>query len=488
MKVAIAGIFHETNSFAPVKTTIDDFKQDWAGDRDIFIEKYAGSRTSMGGALDALDQAGWQLTNATHFHAMPGGVVTDEALERCMDRLLASVDQSNDGVLLILHGAMVAESCADVEAEVLRRVRAKIGDEIPIAVTLDLHANISTELIDLATIIVGFDTYPHVDYYERAVEAVQLLIATIKGEIRPTQVLARPGMLIVPEAMRTNEGAMRELMSAAFQFEKEGHVLNITVAGGFPYSDISIAGLSIIVTTNADKAQAEQIADHLAQMAYRMREKFRVSLHSFADAVKQCLQLPPGPVVLAEGSDNIGAGGPADGTHLLREVLSLSKQPSLIIIKDAEVVNHAFEHGIGSAFQMSVGGKSDALHGEPVELEGHVQRLSDGVYQHEGAYQTGRWFDMGKTAVIEVGQVTLVVTEYRTPPRDPAQLKVLGIDPRDYRFIVAKSAVAWQTAYGDVAIADYALDTPGCCTANLHHFAYQHITRPIWPLDESPNE
>ncbi|MCU6712621.1 M81 family metallopeptidase [Paenibacillus sp. J5C_2022] len=481
-RIAVAGILHETNTFAPFATGIDAFRQEWIAGNAAFEARYGGTRTSMGGAIDAAVQHGAALAAGLYAAATPSGMVTAEAAEELMNAVVASVDPEADGLLLIMHGAMVAEGIPDMEGELLGRLRKRLGRQFPIAMTIDLHGNVSEEMAELADLIVGYDTYPHIDMYERAVEAFGLLMRYIERGIRPVRALAHTGMIVVPQAMMTEEGAMKELMDRAFAMEDAPGILNVTVAGGFPYSDVPDAGMTFIVTADGDEALAVRCAEELARLAVSWKDRFQLQALQPLEAVRTALLAEEGPVILAEGSDNVGGGAPADATHTLARLIEASK-PALAVICDAEAVRTAAALGIGGVFRGKVGGRMDELHGQPVEVEGKVRTLFDGEYRHIGPYMTGQQAFMGLTAVLACGSLTLVLTEKRVAPWDLGHIDSIGLRAEDFHIILVKSAIAWQAAFGPFARSVIHIDSPGCCSANLSHFRYEQVHRPAYPLD-----
>lgn len=481
LKVAVVGILHETNTFAPGLTGLKDFAGEWVAGKEAFYARYDGTRTSMGGVIAKARELGVELVPGLYAAATPSGMVAAEAMETLMSDVLRSVDRSADAVIVIMHGAMVAEHIPDVEGEFLERLRGMVGSGLPVGLTLDLHANISRRMVELADVIVGYDTYPHVDMFERAEEALELLWRMVRGEIRPVRALAQPAMMVVPQAMLTQEGAMLELMEEAFALEKLPGVLNVTVAGGFPYSDVPDAGMAFVVTTDNDPELAERLAERLSELAWRRKEQFAVRFVTPEEAVRQAFAEPDGPVVLTEGSDNVGGGSPGDATHVLALLVD-PPAPALMVIRDAEAVAEALRVGVGGTFEADVGGKSDTLHGRPVRLRGKVRTLFDGVYRHIGPYMTGQLADMGQTAVVECGKLTVVLTEKRQAPWDLGHVRSVGLWPADFHVIVAKSAIAWQTAFGPFVKKVIHVESPGCCTSNLHLLTYRLVRRPVYPL------
>ncbi|GIP34991.1 M81 family metallopeptidase [Paenibacillus sp. J2TS4] len=484
MKIGVIGMFHETNSFAPGTTERHHFAGEWVSGTEAYRERYEKTRTSMGGVIDGVKQLQAELIAGTHVAATPSGMVTTECFEELAEQVVRSVPAGIDGLIVVLHGAMVAQDCRDVEGELLRRIRDKTGRELPVAITLDLHANISPQMVDLADVIIGYDTYPHIDAYERAVEAALLLGRMLHSEVKPMHSYRHSRLLVAPQAMVTHGGFMKEIMETAFELEQQAGVLNITVAGGFPYSDVEDAGMAFVVTTDNDPALAEQCAEKLVRLVRERREEFAVAGCSAKESVEQALRLKTagGPVILIEGSDNVGGGAPGDATHLLQHLVG-APATSLMVIRDGDAVSQAIAAGVGGTFTGRVGGKADAFHGDPVPIEGKVRLLFDGQYRHIGPYMTGQWADMGRTAVIETGSVTVILTEKRVAPWDPGHVASLGLNPADFDLIAVKSAVAWQTAFGSCAVGTVQVDTPGCCGFNLSHFTYRHLKRPIYPLD-----
>jgi len=483
LRIAVAGILHETNSFAPDLTTMANFAGERVSNNEEYAARYAGTRTSMGGVLDAAEGRGMTLVSGIYTAATPSGMVEQATIETLFDQVTASVDDTVDGLVIIMHGAMVAQGYPDVEGAFLRRLRDRFGDKLPIAMTLDLHGNVSREMVELADIIVGYDTYPHVDMYERAVEAVGLLERTIRGEIRPTRALAQPGLIVIPQSMLTTEaGIMKELLDEAFAIEADERVLNVTVIGGFPYSDVEDAGISFVVTTNDDPQLARDYADRLAARAWDNRERFLLQFQPPEAAVAEALAQPEGPVILVEGADNVGGGAPADATHVLRHLVNAPKK-SLVVVYDPAAAAEAHRLGVGGSFSGAVGGHSGELHGEPVAISGKVRLLFDGKYRHVGPYMTGQLTDMGPTAVIECGNLTVQLTSKRQAPWDLGHIRYAGLWPTDFHIIVVKAAVAWRTAFGSFAKHIIQVDSPGCTTSNLEHLTYRELRRPIYPLD-----
>ena len=481
MRLIAGGIAHETHTFSSEPTTVDSF----AVARGDELLAFAGTNHSVGGVVDACREAGIDLAPAMYAGGTSTGIPDRETFETLLGELCQRIASAlpADGIVLTLHGAMVAEDFPDAEAEIVHRVRELAGPETPIAVTLDLHANIGQAMVDAADVVTCYDTYPHTDAAERAREAVALLARVIRGEIRPTMALAKPPLMPVPQAMATAEGPFQTIFARAHEMEDSGAALTVTVAGGFPYADVPDAGVGFLVTTDDDPSAARRLADELAALAWSLREQLVVRNTPSAAAVAEAIACPDGPVMLVDVGDNIGGGTPGDGTVLLAELLAQDAREATIVLADPEAVHAAFAAGIGATVRLTVGGKTDRLHGEPVPVVGRVRLLGDGEWVHEGPENAGVPAAMGRTAVLRCGGVNLILTSTKSMPGDQQQLKSVGIDPLRQHIIVVKAAVRWRGGFAPIAKHAIYADTPGLGSVDLSRFPFRHVRRPIFPLD-----
>lgn len=485
MRIAVGCIGHETNTFSPVPTSIDNFRKGAYYVGEEIIPAFNQTSTIMGGFMDAAKKLDLQLVPLLWTFATPSGMVEQmgyEALKTEFLMLLRGAGQL-DGVFLDLHGAMVAEGVEDVEGDLLLAVRQVVG-ALPIVTTLDLHANITAEMAEHADIIIGFDTYPHVDCYERGFEAAHLISATIQGRIHPTMAYRQLPLLTSPPAQCTMKPLMRDVLKRLHTLETEPGVVTATLSMGFPFADIRDAGVSVLVTTNGDQPLAERHADQFASYIWEMREAFRVNLVSVQEAIAYANRTEGKPIVLADGSDNPGGGAPCDGTTILRTFIESDVQDAVIaVIADAESVESAIQAGVGNRVALNVGGKTDRMHGAPVALTGYVKTISDGTFVYKGPMGRGRSGQMGRTVVLQVGGVEIILTEKRIQPYDAEVLRSLGIEPRDRKLIALKSAVHFRADYAPIAHEILEVDTPGVHSPNLFSYTYQKLRRPIFPLD-----
>ena len=487
-RIAIGGIIHETNTFAPMLTDLNAFSRDEGA---AMIERWRCSQSSLGGVLQGLANARYEPIPLLYATAMPSGLVTSDAYHTLLDRLLtllreASSSDPIDGVLLVLHGAMVAQGQDDCEGEILAHLRSVVA--CPIVSVLDMHGSLTSAMANAADVLVAFNQNPHLDTYERGLEAASLLHRILEEDILPAKALARPPLLLNALTTGTDRQPLRAVHQQAEIFKRDPRVLNISVMGGFAFSDVPDAGFSVLVTTNGDPALAEQMAHALAQIAWEQRAAATESGLPVDQAVRRALAATRFPVILADIGDNVGGGSPGDGTILLQALLEADAQDVVIILADPEVMRQATAAGLGAEMDILVGGKVDDWHGEPVSIRAVVENLSDGRFTTGGKDHFsniyGRVVDMGHCARLRCGGITLLLTERKTPPGDLEQLRSQGIPPEAQKIIVVKSTIAFRGAYEPIAADIIEVDTPGLCSTRLKAFPYQKLRRPIFPLDE----
>jgi microcystin degradation protein MlrC len=464
-RVGIVSVWHETNTYASRRATLADFERFELLEGDAVAAAHRDTGSVVGGFLDATDLELVPLLAAGTWPSGPADAETALELRRRLQQALSAAPRL-DGMLLNLHGAMVTEAFEDADLMVVETVRESLG-ALPLAAVLDLHANPSPELAAACDALIAYDTYPHVDMRERGREAAALLAEALAGRRLATAIGKLP-LLTCPLAQATDAEPMRSLQERARQRGREAGVARVSLTAGFPYSDVARAGTSVLVVHDADAADAARaVVRATLDDVEAHATAFEVQREGPQAAVDEALRAPAGPVVLADVGDNIGGGSPGDGTALLAELLRREARGAVVVLADAEAVAAAEAAGVGGRLQASVGGKTDALHGPPLPVDGVVEQLSDGRYRTSGTWMTGKEFSMGRTAVLAVDGVTVVLTERPTPPFHVEQLTSLGIDPNAASVIVAKGAVAWRAAYGELAASAIEVATPGVCPVDL---------------------
>ena len=456
MRVAIAGFLHESNTFASQPTGLEDFAV-YSG-KEI-VEHFADTFDEIAGYVAGAEEFEYELHPIVAAVATPAGPVTAEAYEELTGRILKGLEGAKvDGLLLALHGAMVAEQFPQADAETVRRVREQVGPDFPIAVTHDYHANVPEQLVEQADALIIYKTNPHVDQRERGLQAASILARTIRGEVRPQSALVKPELLFNIYFHNTSRAPMQPLMQAAIELEKEPGILGCSIAAGYQYADVPAMGPSIVVVTDGDQERARREAKRLGEMMWAIREKLIVDVPDPAGAVQQAMASDLFPVTLLDFGDNIGGGSTGDSTFVLEQLLVQKADGSVVTLWDPEAVQVCAEAGVGNEVELRVGGKVDDMHGPTLEVKGRVRTLHDGSYEEtERRHGGGRHFDQGLTAVVEVGRSApgrgglLLLSSRRAMPNSIHQITCVGIQPQQQKILVAKGAVAPRAAYEPVS-------------------------------------
>jgi microcystin degradation protein MlrC len=468
-----------------ISTGLEEFKSRRLLHGEELFRDFSGTATPAGGIIEGCKRFGFELVPTVFASATPSGVIEKEAFDTILGGILDGIKDSEpyDAVVLHLHGAGVSEEYPDIEGKVLKEVRNLAKDK-PVVSTFDLHANYTDPMVENADLLIGYDTYPHVDGYERGLEAVELTSQILDGSLKPTLGFMQPPMMPALQVQFTGRYPMKKLIDEAHRLEEKDVVVQITVAAGFPWSDIPETGMSFIVTTNNDQKMADQIASDLCDIAWSMRRDFLVKPTPLREALKKVKSAEKGPIILADIGDNPGGGAPEDGTVVLKAVLEMGLIGGVFaVIWDPTSVEKAVEAGIGERVSLVLGGKTDELHGKPLEVSGIVRNISDGKFTNVGPMGTGAESNMGETVVLDIGGNDVIVTSKRLQPTDLGLYDSQGINIREKRFSVVKSSVHFRAAHQPIAHEIIELDTPGLTSPRLAGFMFRNIRRPIFPLD-----
>jgi microcystin degradation protein MlrC len=493
IRIVTGGIAQETNTFQWEPTTLADFRKGSSRiERGQQILDLEGTGTIYGGIIAEAQANDVELIPTTYGHAVPGGRVSREAFDTMRDEILAGIREALpvDGVLLGIHGAMALEDNDDGEGPLITAVRELVGPDVPIVAPLDLHTNLSEEMMREADAFVGYKHYPHIDTPETGAQAMRILLATIRGEITPTMAHVRLPLIAPNQSMVTTwQSPLKSAIDRAREIEREPGVVAATVLGGFPFADLPFTGVATIVVTDNDPALARRYANELAAICWELREQFTIRPTSVPDAIAEALSGEPGSVyVLADISDSGASGTAGDGTVVLRGLLDANARSAAVAqIMDREAVEACIAAGVGSTVTLRVGGKHDGLHGEPVEVTGMVRLIHEGRFMMGGVMGRGTSASRGKTVVLEVngpGGIELQLTELRGHPNDLNFFRAFGIEPTERRIIVLKSAAHFRAAFEPIATKVIEVDAPGISSPKLETFDYQRLRRPIYPLDK----
>ncbi len=491
-RIGVAGISHESNSFFPSKTVLADFDARTNSSAEETLREWARSKSTVSGYVEGARRYDLELYPTLVTGAAPKGPVTDEAFNTLMNEMIKQLKAAPklDGLLLANHGAMVVESYPHGDAEVVRRLREVFGPGFPIVVTHDFHANVSPEIVKLSTALITYKENPHIDTWDRGIQAAQVMAGIARGKVKPTQAIAKPPMIYNIVFQYTKREPLLPIVEESKRLEQNPKILAVSVSGGYQYADAPAIGPSVIVVTDNDPELAKREADRLSAMLWATREKIKLNLPDAAAAGKQAASSDKFPVVLIDMGDNIGGGSAGDSTFVLDELLKQKAQGWVMTICDPEAVRAAARLGVNGGFEMKVGGKTDRLHGEPVMVRGRVKSLHDGKYiETEVRHGGGRYHDQGLTAVIEVEGSTrdlpnlLLLTNERASPNSLQQLISCGVYPERQRILVVKGAIAPRAAYEPIAGRIIEMDTPGATAVNPARFSYKRARRPLFGLD-----
>jgi len=494
MKIVIAQMKHETNTFSPVPTPLARFATgaDVPPEGAAAVAAYRGTGSAIAAFIDLAEAAGADYHVAIAAAAWPSGPVDDAAFEHIAGRICAAVARGCDAVLLDLHGAMVTQTHDDGEGELLRRIRA-IAPELPIGVALDMHSNLYDGMAECSTVIAGYQTYPHVDVYETGLRAGRAILALLAKRAEPRMAWGRRPML--PHVMRqgSDDSPNRELQARCRAIEAEG-ALCASVFVGFPNADIEYAGLSAVVVSDGDPAQARRWCDELLDSAWAARAEFVYRIEPLAESMARAKALADGkpagsgPVVLLDHSDNCASGGTMDTMTVLGAILDAGLDGvAAFAIFDPAAVQLMIAAGVGTEITLSLGGKLDmpaiGLAGQPRGVTGRVRLLCDGRYRNLGPMGRGELNAMGPTAVLDTGRVQIVVISDHVEPHDLAAFTTVGIAPERMTYLMLKSRIHWRAGLRPLAHAVIECAGTGVCTSDYAVLGLHKVRRPIYPID-----
>jgi microcystin degradation protein MlrC len=486
MRIVIAQLKHETNTFSPLSTPLERFAhaRPWQG--AAAYEALKGTGTAISAFIDLAEEAGAEIELPVAAHAPPSGPVAQSAYEAFAERIVDAVARGCDAVLLDLHGAMVTERFEDGEGELLARLR-RVAPKVPIGVAHDMHANLFPATGKHATVLAGYQAYPHLDMYETGARVGWPILAMLNANARPTLAFGHRPML--PHVMRQSslDSPNREIQARAREMEAGG-ALCASFFTGFPHADVPYAGASAAVVTDGDLALARALCDELLDMGWAAREDFVYRAEPLEHSIARAAQIEARPVVLLDHCDNCASGGTMDSMAVLSAMLDAGLEDACAFaICDPAAVARMRAAGVGAAVTLSLGGKLEMpslrLKGTPRTVSGKVKTLSEGRFRNEGPMARGEHVDMGPSAVLDTGRVEIIVVSRQVEPYDIAAFRAVGIDPGAKRYVMLKSRVHWRAGLGELARAVVECAGTGVCTSDYSQLRFNRVRRPMYPLD-----
>ncbi|MCH8235988.1 MAG: M81 family metallopeptidase [Chloroflexi bacterium] len=518
MRIATLGISHETNTFSRVPADYGQFLAAQVLRGDEIADQYRSSSYTFAGYWDAADELEFDLVPLMYAQTGPIGTITKDAYDRLSGEMFGMLREGGpwDAVLITNHGAAVSEEFPDMDGEFTRAVREIVGPDVPVGVTLDMHANVSKAVVDHTDVCVVWRTNPHLDTRVRGRKTAELIYRTVKGEVRPVQWIEMTPMVVNIVKQFTAEEPMRSLVADAITANERPGILDTSVAEGYPYADVAEMGMSFIAIADGDPDAAREAAVWMARRGWEHREALNVEVPKVDEALRMAaeryigpkpegvtnpgptegsaLEAPTGegeharlgPIVLMDVGDNIGGGSSADSTFILAEAQRTGFTGLLQSLYDPEAVEACVRAGVGSELTLQVGGKTDDMHGTPVRVTGTVRAITDGEFEETRPTHGGfRFYSCGTSIRLDTTDGhTLLLTSKRVGNTAREQMYHIGIWPEKYRVVVAKGVVSPRPAYQPIAAEVILVNTPGVTTADLDTFTYHHRRVPLYPFEE----
>jgi microcystin degradation protein MlrC len=490
-RVLTGQLMHETNTFATVVTDIAAFERliCCRGETEI-LDHLADTNTETAGYIDAAQAHGWELIHTVAAIANPQGMVTDEAFEHFVGLITQGLEEAGtvDGIALALHGAMVSQSHEDAETELVRRLRALAGPDVPICCTFDLHANVGPDFADMVQIVCSYRTYPHIDMRVRARKAGDLLHRAMAGEIRPVLSYARRPMVQGADGGRTDVEPMIGLMKQAdAAMAADPALLDISINAGFNQSDIFDVGPTVLVTTDDARDRGQGVAESLMDEIWATRHMVNNRYLSVGEAaeVARSFNHKNKPLVIADYADNPGAGAYGDATNLLAAMLKARVQDACFgALYDPAAAADLHRADLGARITLHLGGKTDpAFGGPPLLLTGDIIALSDGITTFDGPMMAGITKSFGPTAVFRVDGIDILVVSNLMQIVDLQQFLAHGIDPRTKKTVALKSMQHFRATYEPLAEKVIVCDSGALATPDFTRFDFKKVRRPMHPFD-----
>jgi microcystin degradation protein MlrC len=481
MRIFSATIATETNTFSPMPTSLAAFKESVflrPGEHPEDAPRMCTAPLFVARQRAAKD--GFTLIEGSCFAASPAGTVNRADYEFMRDEVLGQLEAALplDGLLLGLHGAMVAHGYDDVEGDILERARAIVGAKCVIGVEHDPHCHMTLKRMRNCDIMICYKEFPHTDVVDRAEDLLSLLLRTLRGEVRPVMSLYDCQQI---SSYPTNLPLMRGFVDRMMALEGRDGILSVSAVHCFPYADVAEVSGRILVVADGDKAKADALATRLGEEFVSMRGKTTPDFFSVADGVRAAMDFAGAPVVLADPADNAGGGAASDNTSILRQLIdSGASEAAIGPIWDPIAVRLCFDSGVGSSFPLRIGGKIGLASGQPVDARVEVIALKRDCWQSFGPTKV----PLGDCAAVRIGGVDVILITKRTQALGLELFSNLGIDPRACKIVAVKSTNHFMAAFGPIAAKVIFVESDGPMIRNHALLPYTKLQRPVWPLDK----
>jgi microcystin degradation protein MlrC len=489
-RVGILGIYHESNTFLPSNTVWSDFENGHLLTGQAILNEYRTAFHEIGGILEVLGgDDSVEVIPILYAEATPSGTISAVTAERLMDALNDHLRKSLplDGLMVVPHGAAVAEGLPDFDGHWLSWIRSLLGPSTPIVGTIDPHCNLSVQMVDAVDALVAYKTNPHVDQREVGKEAAGIMLDALSGKRKPVMKTVQLPMAISIEMQHTGSSPCLELYQMSANCAAHPGILSTSIVLGFPYADVPEMGSSLIVVADGDKVLAVEVLQKIAGYMETHHQDFsgrKIGLEELIPEIEKAEK----PLLLLDMGDNVGGGSPGDSTYLLKILQENLLGRFFVCLYDPEAVSFLKTVQPGDGISLEVGGKTDRNHGDPVLLEAKFWRMVSGRFtEHQPRHGGQVNFDMGETAIVETSAGnTVMLTSRRVVPFSLQQLIQSGVDPEDFQLLVAKGVNAPLAAYMPVCKQLIRVNTPGVTRADMQFLPYKHRRKPLFPFEPMP--
>jgi microcystin degradation protein MlrC len=473
----------ESNSFVDAETTLDDFRRQTFAVGAEMHREVLGPASELTGAWDVLEGAGCRIVSSIAAGSSPAPPVTDELIGEVLGHLLEACSDDLAGVFLALHGSAVSRLEDDPEGLMLEALRGRVGPGVPIAISLDHHANLTTRMLDAVDIVTAYRTCPHTDLMETGARAARLLVRAVRGEIRPVCAMAGRPMITSAERFDSSHGPYRTIMQTCDREEGAG-ALAAAMLPVQPWLDVPGLGWKAVVTTDADLPAAARAAERMMDVAWELREQFQTgSRRAPDDAVREALAGPL-PCVIADAGDATNAGTLGDSTELLRAARRVGGGARILLcIRDAGAAATAYAAGEGGRVSLTLGSGAEDSYNEAVRFEGVVQSIFDGELRYTHPAALGMRARTGLAARVLADGIEVVVHSDIVRLIDPVVFEALGADPARAAIVQAKSHVSYRAGFERISARSIVADTRGPSAADLRLLPYTRRPRPLFPFE-----
>jgi len=487
LKILICGFYQETNSFNPIITDMENFKQGGIFEGQELISQFKGKQCQLGGIIDAVLEAKGGIIPGYSMTSQSGGMVNNEVLVHFLTKMLQVIRENKtiDGLFCAFHGATQTTQNDDAFGTILEAFRNAVGENVVITASCDLHANVTEKAVQNADFICGYQSYPHIDSYETGFRSASIGIRRICNKENLYMAHTLIPMIVPANGYTSISGLFYDLLQKGKNLVNEGKICDFTIFQMQPWLDVSVGGSSVLVIADTEKA-AKKYTRELAAALWEQRDNFWPDLWDIADILDLAAKNKTGkPVILVDSADSTNAGATGDSPVVLKEILEYQKPiKAAFLLDDDKAVQQAERIGVGNKGTFYLGGtKAPDLY-NPVEVQAVVRSIHDGEFLQEGPAGKGINRSVGKAAVLSVGSVDIMVCKNAVGNGDPQLYRHFGIEPIFYQMVTVKANTSFLAAYRHIASNICWADTPGAASANLLRLNFQRLPHGFYPFDD----